>query len=94
MTTYIVIGICIFLLLAVVYISAKPISMGIEARREIQDQKLNNKSQDLNDNLDVEEDITNSKNNISDEIIKLEELKKKGILTDEEYTQAKKKLLS
>ena len=60
MTTYIVIGICIFLLLAVVYISAKPISMGIEARREIQDQKLNNKSQDLNDNLDVEEDI-NSK---------------------------------
>ncbi len=94
MTTYIVIGICIFLLLAVVYISAKPISMGIEARREIQDQKLNNKSQDLNDNLDVEEDITNSKNNISDEIIKLEELKKKGILTDEEYKQAKKKLLS
>ena len=94
MTTYIVIGICIFLLLAVVYISAKPISMGIEARREIQDQKLNNKSQDLNDNLDVEEDITNSKNNISDEIIKLEELKKKGILSEEEYKQAKKKLLS
>tara|TARA_B100000123_G_C25477102_1_gene317467 strand:+ start:281 stop:565 length:285 start_codon:yes stop_codon:yes gene_type:complete len=94
MTTYIVIGICIFLLLAVVYISAKPISMGIEARREIQDQKLNNKSQDLNDNLDVEVDITNSKNNISDEIIKLEELKKKGILSEEEYKQAKQKLLS
>jgi len=94
MTTYIVIGICIFLLLAVVYISAKPISMGIEARREIQDQKLNNKSQNLNDNLDVEEDITNSKNNISDEIIKLEELKKKGILSEEEYKQAKQKLLS
>ena len=94
MTTYIVIGICIFLLLAVVYISAKPISMGIEARREIQDQKLNNKSQDLNDNLDVEVNITNSKNNISDEIIKLEELKKKGILSEEEYKQAKQKLLS
>ena len=94
MTTYIVIGISIFLLLAVVYISAKPISMGIEARREIQDQKSNNKSRDLNDNLDVEEDIANSKTNLSDEIIKLEELKKKGILTDEEYKQAKKKLLS
>jgi len=94
MTTYIVIGICIFLLLAVVYISAKPISMGIEARREIQDQKSNNKSRDINDNLDVEEDIANSKTNLSDEIIKLEELKKKGILTDEEYKQAKKKLLS
>jgi len=31
MMTYIVIGICIFLLIAVIYISAKPISMGIEA---------------------------------------------------------------
>ena len=94
MTTYIVIGICIFLLLAVVYISAKPISMGIEARREIQDQKSNNKSRDLDYNLDAEEEITNSKTNLSDEIIKLEELKKKGLLTDEEYKQAKKKLLS
>ena len=94
MTTYIVIGICIFLLLAVVYISAKPISMGIEARREIQDQKSNNKSRHLNYGSDFEEDITNSKTNLSDEIIKLEELKKKGILTDEEYKQAKKKLLS
>ena len=28
MMTYIVIGICIFLLIAVIYISAKPISMG------------------------------------------------------------------
>ena len=94
MTTYIVIGICIFLLLAVVYISAKPISMGIEARREIHDQKSNNESEDLNYSSDVEEDITNGKTNLSDEIIKLEELKKKGILTDEEYKQAKKKLLS
>ena len=94
MTSYIVIGICIFLLLAVVYISAKPISMGIEARREIQDQKSNNKSRDSNYSSDFEEDITNNKTNLSDEIIKLEELKKKGILTDEEYQQAKKKLLS
>ena len=39
-------------------------------------------------------DITNSKTNLSDEIIKLEELKKKGVLTDEDYKQAKKKLLS
>ena len=94
MTAYIVIGICIFLLLAVVYISAKPISMGIEARRELQDQKSNNKSKDLNYSLDVEEDVTNSRTNLSDEIIKLEELKKKGILSEEEYKQAKQKLLS
>ena len=37
MLTYIVIGICILLLLLVVYISAKPISMGIEARRNIKE---------------------------------------------------------
>ena len=37
MTNYLVIGICIFLLLAVIYISVKPISMGIEARRNIKD---------------------------------------------------------
>ena len=35
MISYIVIGICILLLLAVIFISAKPISMGIEARRDI-----------------------------------------------------------
>ena len=39
MITYLVIGICIFLLLAVFIISAKPISMGIEARRNIKDNK-------------------------------------------------------
>ena len=44
MMTYLVIGICIFLLLAVIYISAKPISMGIEARRNIKDKNLNDKS--------------------------------------------------
>ena len=68
--------------------------MGIEARREIQDQKSNNKSRDLDYNLEAEEEITNSKTNLSDEIIKLEELKNKGLLSDEEYKQAKKKLLS
>ena len=36
--TYIVIGICTVLLLAVIFISAKPISMGIEARRNIKDE--------------------------------------------------------
>ena len=35
MISYLVIGLCIVLLLAVIIISAKPISMGIEARREV-----------------------------------------------------------
>ena len=37
MLYYSVIGLCIFLLLAVIYFSVKPISMGIEARRNIKD---------------------------------------------------------
>ena len=40
MLSYLVIGICVFLLLAVIFISAKPISMGIEARRNIQENKI------------------------------------------------------
>ena len=37
MLSYVVIGICVILLLAVIFISAKPIRMGIEARREIKE---------------------------------------------------------
>ena len=42
MMTYLVIGLCIFLLLVVIFISAKPISMGIEARRNINDKSDTN----------------------------------------------------
>tara|TARA_A100001388_G_C28737464_1_gene484936 strand:- start:444 stop:713 length:270 start_codon:yes stop_codon:yes gene_type:complete len=88
MISYIVIGICIILLLLVVYISAKPISMGIEARRNI---NVNNS----NDDSHYDDEVSDKKddNNLYDEILKLEELNKKGILTDEEYKKAKKKLL-
>ena len=94
MLNYIVIGICVILLLLVVYISAKPISMGIEARRNI------NEIKDTNfDSLDPSEDEVKNTNkieniSISDEIIKLNELKKKGLLTDEEYNKAKDKLIN
>ena len=88
MISYIVIGICIILLLLVVYISAKPISMGIEARRNIN-------VSDSNDDTHYDVEVSDKKdsNNLSDEILKLEELNKKGILTDEEFEKAKKKLL-
>ena len=91
MLTYIVIGICILLLLLVVYISAKPISMGIEARRNIKDSV---KDDQLNDkNLDDTNFDDDSEFKISDEINKLNDLKVRGILTEEEYNKAKKKLL-
>ena len=92
MLTYIVIGICIFLLLLVVYISAKPISMGIEARRNIKDSEKDGQLNDKNLDEPNIDDVSELK--ISDEISKLNDLKVKGILTEEEYNKAKKKLLA
>ena len=88
MMTYIVIGICLFLLIAVIYISAKPISMGIEARRSLNDINKDNISNEDN-NYILDED----KDSLSDEIIKLNKLKSEGLLTKEEFEKAKKKLL-
>ena len=89
--TYLVIAVCLFLLIIVVYISAKPISMGIEARRNIKDNIKNDI--DNNENL-TDYDVQDKEKSISNEIIKLNELKNKGILTEEEYKKAKDKLLS
>ena len=87
MMTYIVIGICVILLALVVFISAKPISMGIEARRNV-----NLKSSDENNKQNINLDSNDS--SITDELLKLNELKKDGALTQEEYEKAKKKLLT
>ena len=84
MIEYLVIGLCLLLLVLVVFISARPISMGIEARRNI---NHNNTS----DNIENDQEINDL--NISDEIIKLNKLKDEGILTEEEYEKAKKKIL-
>ena len=88
MMTYIVIGICLFLLIAVIYISAKPISMGIEARRSLNEINKDNISSEDN-NYILEED----KDSLSEEITKLDKLRSEGLLTKEEFEKAKKKLL-
>ena len=62
--------------------------MGIEARREINEIKV--KQTDDNPN----EINYSDENSLSDELLKLNDLKLKGILTEEEYKEAKKKLLS
>ena len=93
MINFIVIGACLLLLIAVIYISAKPISMGIEARRNIKDQNLNDEDS-LKDEF-KKDNVNNSKNfQISDELIKLNKLKVDGIITETEYAKAKDKLLS
>ena len=87
MLSYVVIGVCILLLLAVIYISAKPIGMGIEARRN-----TNSDSEDDKDNQVIntaEENIS-----LSEELIKLNKLKNDGMLTEDEYKKAKQKILS
>ena len=87
MISYLVIGICLFLLLLVIYISAKPISMGIEARRNLKDENSQNE--------DVETFNENSKDlSLSDELMQLNKLKEDGVITEEEYKKAKEKLLS
>tara|TARA_Y100000766_G_C18596806_1_gene454628 strand:+ start:278 stop:556 length:279 start_codon:yes stop_codon:yes gene_type:complete len=92
MINFIVIGICILLLLLVVYIAAKPISMGIEARRNLSDKNNVNETNDQATNNDNFQNYESK--SISDELIALNELKKKGVLSEEEYEKAKKKLLS
>ena len=93
MINYFVIGTCLFLLIAVIFIAAKPISMGIEARRNIKDD-INNEDVSLDSDIPEENNIKNLNNvKISEEIIKLNQLKKDGLLNDVEYEKAKKKLL-
>ena len=68
--------------------------MGIEARRNINDKKNSYEEEE-----EVKIDNTENKNednikNISDEILRLNKLMDDGILTEEEYIKAKKKILS
>ena len=90
--TYIVIGICSVLLLAVIFISAKTIGMGIEARINIKDEYDDKeKIENLSKN-EIEIENLNEKN-ISEEIEKLNKLRIDGTLTEDEFKKAKKKLL-
>tara|TARA_Y100000816_G_C25895777_1_gene467297 strand:- start:432 stop:716 length:285 start_codon:yes stop_codon:yes gene_type:complete len=93
MMNFIVIGICLLLLVLVVFISAKPISMGIEARRNLKDNENGIGQLEDKDNYENNEIKQENKKFITDEIIKLNNLKNSGILTEEEYQKAKKKLL-
>ena len=88
--TYIVIGICLALLAIVVIIAAKPIGMGIEARRNNSHSK-NEKEEDVHSSVNSEyNDFENE--NLHDQILKLKQLKDDGILTEEEFKKATKKL--
>ena len=94
MLYYSVIGLCIFLLLAVIYFSAKPISMGIEARRNLKDTSPEDIDEITNNFQEKLENENGDKTYISEEIVRLNKLKNDGVLTEKEFEKAKEKLLS
>ena len=73
------------ILIYVIYIAVKAINIGMEAK------KLYKPKSD--DDLLENDSSENNSQNISDEILKLDGLLKSGVITKEEFEQAKKKLL-
>ena len=94
MLNYLVIGLCLALLIVVIYLSIKPISMGIEARRNIKDTTPEDIDEISNNSQDKLENENEDKTIISDEILKLNKLKSEGLLSEDEFKKAKEKLLS
>ena len=75
----------VLILIYVIYIAVKAINTGMEAK------KLYKPKSD--DDLLENDSSENNNQNISDEILKLDGLLKSGVITKEEFEQAKKKLL-
>ena len=78
-------GLVIPILGFVLYLGATAIMKGFSA-------KSANKANEINEN-DNNDEFSNDGNNLSDEIEKLNQLLKDGVLTQEEFEKAKKKLL-
>ena len=89
-----VIGLCLALLIAVIYFSIKPISMGIEARRNLKDTTPEDIDEISNNSQEKLENENGDKTYISEEIVRLNKLRNDGVLTEKEFEKAKEKLLS
>jgi len=79
----------VLILIFVLYLGGTAIMTGFKAKRENttnKDEDIVNHPQDASSSLD-------SNTNLSDEIAKLNELLKSGVLTQEEFDKAKQKLL-
>jgi len=94
MLNYLVIGLCLALLFAVIYFSIKPISMGIEARRNLKDTTTEHIDEISNNFEEKLENENGDKTYISEEIVRLNKLRNDGVLTEKEFEKAKEKLLS
>ena len=89
-----VIGLCLALLIAVIYFSIKPISMGIEARRNLKETTPEDIDEISNNSQEKLENENEDKIYISEEIVRLNKLRNDGVLTEKEFEKAKEKLLS
>lgn len=70
-----------FILIFVLYLAVQAITRGVEAKNEIKSESL------------PEDHSINNNNKVYDEIVKLKELHEKGVLSNEEFEKAKKKIL-
>ena len=79
-------GLAIPILAFVLYLGGAAIMKGFEAKRE-------NKSNESLEDQDHEDNLSDNNDKLTDELNKLNQLLKDGVLTEEEFKKAKKKIL-
>ena len=79
-------GLVIPILAFVLYLGGTAIMKGFEAKKE-------NKSKEDLENQDTEQNFSENNDTLTDELNKLNQLLKDGVLTEEEFQKAKKKIL-
>ena len=79
-------GLAIPILAFVLYLGGTALMTGFEAQRE-------NKSNESLEDQDHEDNLSDNNDKLTDELNKLNQLLKDGVLTEEEFKKAKKKIL-
>ena len=79
-------GLAIPILAFVLYLGGTAVMKGFEAKRE-------NKSNESLEDQDHEDNLSDNNDKLTDELDKLNQLLKDGVLTEEEFKKAKKKIL-
>ena len=80
-------GLALPALAFVIYLGGSAIMKGFKAKVE------NKPNKNENENDDEPRDFSDDRDNLSSELNKLNELKKSGVLTTEEFEKAKRKIL-
>ena len=83
-------GLVIPIMAYVLYLGGMAIMNGFKSKEANRVEK----EQTLNDNSHISENSSEQSSNLSDELTKLNDLKEKGIISQEEFEKAKNKLLN